>query len=58
MGIGIWSMHFVGMLGFSLSVPVSYYCPTVLLFFILAVLAATLALYEVSRERMGGAHNY
>jgi hypothetical protein len=55
MGIGIWSMHFVGMLGFSLPVPVSYYWPTVLLFFILAVLAATLALYEVSRERMGGA---
>ena len=35
-------------------VPVSYYWPTVLLFVILAVLAATLALYEVSRERMGG----
>lgn len=55
MGIGICSMHFVGMLDFSLPVPVSYYWPTVLLFFILAVLAATLALYEVSRERMGGA---
>jgi NO-binding membrane sensor protein with MHYT domain len=33
MGIGIWSMHFVGMLGFSLPVPMSYYWPTVLLFF-------------------------
>jgi Bacterial signalling protein N terminal repeat len=25
MGIGIWSMHFTGILAFSLPVPVSYY---------------------------------
>ena len=29
MGFGIWSMHFVGMLAFSLPVPVSYNWPTV-----------------------------
>src|SRR4029077_12298547 len=30
MGIGIWSMHYVGMLPFHLPVPVSYYWPAVL----------------------------
>jgi NO-binding membrane sensor protein with MHYT domain len=28
MGIGIWSMHFTGMLAFSLPVPVRYHWPT------------------------------
>ena len=37
MGIGIWSMHFTGMLAFSLPVPVSYYWPTVLLSYVVAV---------------------
>src|SRR5260370_16848790 len=31
MGLGIWSMHYVGMLAFSLPVPVPYAVPTVLL---------------------------
>lgn len=31
MGIGIWSMHFIGMLAFSLPVPIRYDWPTVLL---------------------------
>src|SRR5882724_11508919 len=44
MGIGIWSMHFTGMLAFSLPVPVSYYWPTVLLSYVAAALAAALAL--------------
>ena len=55
MGIGIWSMHFAGMLAFSLPVPVSYYWPGVLESFIVAVLAATLALYVVSRKKMSSA---
>ena len=31
MGVGIWSMHFVGMLAFHLGVPLAYDVPTTLL---------------------------
>jgi NO-binding membrane sensor protein with MHYT domain/anti-sigma regulatory factor (Ser/Thr protein kinase) len=55
MGVGIWSMHFTGMLAFSLPVPVSYYWPTVVLSYAVAVAAATLALYVVSRKAMSSA---
>ena len=53
MGIGIWSMHYVGMLAFSLPVPVQYDWPMVLLALSAGVLSAALALFVVSRERMG-----
>src|SRR3954454_24979719 len=39
-GLGIWSMHYIGMLAWSLPVPVYYHWPTVLVSFIAAVLAA------------------
>ena len=55
MGIGIWSMHFSGMLAFTLPVPVSYHWPTVSLSYVVAVLAAALALYVVSRKEMSSA---
>ncbi len=53
MGLGIWSMHYIGMLAFSLPVPVSYDWPTVLLSLFAAILAAAVALYAVSRKFMG-----
>jgi PAS domain S-box-containing protein len=53
MGVGIWCMHFKGMLAFHLPVPVSYHWPTVLLSLLAAVLASAVALYVVSREKMG-----
>jgi methyl-accepting chemotaxis protein PixJ len=37
-GIGTWSMHYTGMLAFSLPVPVHYDSPTVLLSFLPALL--------------------
>ena len=52
MGLGIWSMHFVGMLAFSLPVAVGYHLPTVLVSFLAAVLASGVALFVVSRKRM------
>ena len=52
MGIGIWAMHFVGMLAFSLPLPVSYH-PTVVLSLLVAILASLLALEMVSRRSMG-----
>lgn len=53
MGLGIWSMHYIGMLAFHLPVPVQYDWPTVLLSFLAAVLASAVALFVVSRKRMG-----
>ena len=53
MGIGIWSMHYVGMLAFRLPVPVQYDWPTVVLSLLAAVFASAVALYITSREKMG-----
>src|SRR3989442_11917258 len=53
MGVGIWSMHYIGMRAFSLPVPVLYDWPTVLLSLPAAVFAAAVALFVVSRQRMG-----
>jgi PAS domain S-box-containing protein len=53
MGIGIWSMHYIGMLAFSLPVPVLYDWPTVLWSLIAAIFAAAVALFVVSGENMG-----
>jgi len=53
MGLGIWSMHYVGMLAFSLPVPVLYDWPTVLLSLLAAVFASGVALFVVSRKKLG-----
>src|SRR5438105_5431697 len=53
MGTGIWSMHYIGMLAFSLPIPVAYHWPTVLLSLFAAILASLVALGVVSRQKMG-----
>jgi PAS domain S-box-containing protein len=53
MGTGIWSMHYIGMLAFILPIPVAYHWPTVLLSLFAAILASVIALYMVSRQKMG-----
>ena len=53
MGIGIWAMHFKGLLAFHLPVTVDYHWPTVLVSLVVAVLASAVALYIVSRQKMG-----
>ena len=53
MGVGIWSMHYIGMLAFSLPVPVLYDWPTVLWSLVAAIFAAAVALFVVSRKNMG-----
>src|SRR5688500_1827081 len=50
MGVGIWSMHFVGMLAFHLPVPIQYDIPLVLLSVLVAVAASALALWVASRS--------
>jgi PAS domain S-box-containing protein len=53
MGTGIWSMHYIGMLAFILPIPVAYHWPTVLVSLLVAILASAIALYLVSRQKMG-----
>jgi PAS domain S-box-containing protein len=53
MGMGIWAMHYVGMLAFSLPVPVLYDWPTVLLSLLAADISSFIALFIVSRRSMG-----
>jgi diguanylate cyclase (GGDEF)-like protein/PAS domain S-box-containing protein len=53
MGMGIWSMHYIGMLAFRLPVPVLYHYPTVVLSLLAAIVASAVALFIVSRPRMG-----
>src|SRR5437762_12038111 len=52
MGVGIWSMHYIGMLAFSLPVLVLYDWPMVLLSLMAAIFAAAVALFVVSRKKM------
>jgi NO-binding membrane sensor protein with MHYT domain/nitrogen-specific signal transduction histidine kinase/CheY-like chemotaxis protein len=54
MGLGIWSMHFVGMLAFHLSTPIAYQLPLMLLSVLVAIAASLLALVVVSRPALGG----
>ncbi len=49
MGTGIWSMHFIGMLAFSLPIPIQYHIPLVGLSLLAAVAASAIALFVVSK---------
>jgi signal transduction histidine kinase/DNA-binding response OmpR family regulator len=52
LGLGIWSMHYIGMEAFLLPVPVLYDWPTVFLSLFAAIAASGLALFIVSRKKM------
>ena len=53
MGIGIWSMHYIGMLAFHLPIPVRYDWIMVLISLVAAIFASAVALFVVSRSKMG-----
>src|ERR1700753_3159939 len=53
MGIGIWSLHYIGIRAYTLPVAVFYHWPTVLLSLLAATLASAVALFVVSRNEMG-----
>ena len=53
MGTGIWSMHFIGMLAFSLPMPMGYDTPITLLSMLIAIVVSGFALHTVSRDSMG-----
>lgn len=54
MGMGVWSMHFVGMLAFSLPVPVAYNLITVILSVVVVIVASFFALLVVGRTHVNG----
>ena len=53
MGIGIWSMHYLGMLAVVLPVEVAYFVPTVALSLLMAVIASAVVLSVVSADELG-----
>jgi diguanylate cyclase (GGDEF)-like protein len=59
MGVGIWSMHFIGMLAFSLPIPLAYDIPTTIVSLTIAVLTSGFALgltsgRELTLPRLAG----
>ena len=52
MGIGIWSMHFVGMLAFSMPMPFSYDATITVLSLVVGVVASGFALFIGSRKQV------
>ncbi|AZY49818.1 hypothetical protein C0J09_12205 [Bordetella avium] len=50
MGLGIWSMHFVGMLAFSLPIPLGYNLPLTVLSLLIAIICSAFALWVVTRR--------
>ncbi len=54
MGLGIWSMHFIGMLAFHLPIPLSYDVSFTLLSILPAILASALALGLIRGGQLSG----
>ncbi|ANY68004.1 PAS domain S-box protein [Paenibacillus sp. BIHB 4019] len=52
LGMGIWSMHFVGMMAFSLPIVVAYDLIVVLLSLLAVIVAAFTALYVIGRDEL------
>src|SRR5918999_2737135 len=50
MGIGIWAMHFVGMLALSLPIPIAYDIPITAASMVIAIAVSTFALHIASRK--------
>ncbi|WP_431481196.1 putative bifunctional diguanylate cyclase/phosphodiesterase [Pseudomonas thivervalensis] len=52
MGVGIWSMHFIGMLAFTLPIELGYDVPITALSLLTAILSSGFALWLVSQPRL------
>ncbi|GGA44767.1 putative bifunctional diguanylate cyclase/phosphodiesterase [Dyella nitratireducens] len=53
MGVGIWSMHFVGMLAFSLPIPLGYDPAITGYSLLIAIFVSWFALYVITRAQLG-----
>jgi diguanylate cyclase (GGDEF)-like protein len=56
MGCGIWSMHFIGMLAFSLPIALAYDIPTTIASLFIAIITSALALAIANRPRISTFH--
>jgi diguanylate cyclase (GGDEF)-like protein len=56
MGTGIWSMHFIGMLAFSLPIALAYDIPTTIASLFIAIVASGFALGVANRPRISFGH--
>ncbi|NGZ75074.1 bifunctional diguanylate cyclase/phosphodiesterase [Saccharibacillus alkalitolerans] len=52
MGLGIWSMHFVGMLALELPMRMTYNIPLIILSMIMPIFVSFIALWTVSRQNL------
>jgi diguanylate cyclase len=52
MGMGIWSMHFIGMLAFSLPIPMAYDAGITLISMLIAIVVSGFALLTVTRASL------
>jgi diguanylate cyclase (GGDEF)-like protein len=52
MGMGIWSMHFIGMLAFSLPIPMAYNVAITAASMVIAIVVSGFALFTVSRHTL------
>jgi len=52
MGVGIWSMHFIGMLAFSLPIPLGYDPAITILSLLIAIASSVFALWLVCQENL------
>jgi diguanylate cyclase (GGDEF)-like protein len=52
MGVGIWSMHFIGMLAFSLPIPLAYNVPSTLVSLAIAIITSGFSLQITSGQRL------
>ncbi|SNS12291.1 putative bifunctional diguanylate cyclase/phosphodiesterase [Pseudomonas segetis] len=55
MGFGVWSMHFIGMLAFSLPISLGYDVTLTLLSLIIAIFSSAFAMWLVCQENLPGA---
>src|SRR5689334_9609829 len=53
MGVGIWAMHFVGMLALKLPIEIPYDVSITALSLVIAIVVSTFALHIASREQVG-----
>jgi signal transduction histidine kinase len=53
LGLGIWAMHFTGMLAFGLPVPIKYDWPIVLVSLAIGIGSSGVALYLMGRQTLG-----
>lgn len=52
MGVGIWAMHYVGMIALIVRMPIAYHVPTVIVSLMAAIAASGVALFVVSQPKM------